>query len=71
MVEAIKQFGQNVVGFQLAMGEQRWYIIVCYLAPDNTLTIESVVTALRERPWGAELLVVGNFNAGLVQPDRS
>ena len=46
-VEAIKQFGQNVVGFQLVMGEQQWYIIVCDLAPDNTLTIESVVTALK------------------------
>ena len=35
-VEAVHQFGPNVVGFQLAIGERRWYVIRCYLAPDNT-----------------------------------
>ena len=46
-VEAIQQFGTHVVGFQLATGERRWYIVGCYLAPDDTLTIESVVAALK------------------------
>ena len=49
-VEAIQQFEPNAVGFQMATGDQRWYIIGCYLAPDNTLTMESVVAALKERP---------------------
>ena len=40
----------------------------CYLAPDNTLTIESVVAALKERPKGTKLLVVGDFNANLAEP---
>ena len=39
VVEAIQQFGPNIVGFQLVTGERRWYIIRCYLAPDNTSTI--------------------------------
>ena len=39
-----------------------------YLAPDNTLTIESVVAALKERPLGAKLLVAGDFEANLVEP---
>ena len=34
----------------------------CYLAPNNTSTIERVVEALRERPKGAELLVAGDLN---------
>ena len=38
-VEAMRQFGPNVVGFQLATGARRWYIIGCYLAPDDTLKI--------------------------------
>ena len=38
-VEAVQQFGPNIIGFQLAMGARRWYIVGCYLAPDNTLTI--------------------------------
>ena len=38
-VEAVREFGPNVVSFQLATGERRWYIIGCYLAPDDTSTI--------------------------------
>ena len=39
----------------------------CYLAPDDTSTIESVVAALKECPMGAELLVAGDFNANLAE----
>ena len=39
--------------------------MVCYLAPDDTSMIDSVVAALKERPRGAKLLVVGDFNAKL------
>ena len=35
-VEVVHHFGQNVVGFQMATGEWRWYIVGCYLAPDDT-----------------------------------
>ena len=69
VVEAVQQFGPNVVSFQLATGERRWYIVGCYLAPDDTLTIESVVVALKERPRGARLLVAGDFNVNLAEPE--
>ena len=49
-VEDIQKFGPNIIGFQLAMGERRWYIIKCYLAPDDTSMIESAVAVLMERP---------------------
>ena len=65
LVETVRQFGPNVVGFHLATGARRWYIIGCYLAPDNTSTIESVVAALKERPRGAVLLVEGDLNTTL------
>ena len=68
-VEAVQQFGLNVVGFHLETGERRWYIVGCYLAPDDTLTIEIVVAALKERTRGAELLVVGYFNVKLLDPE--
>ena len=68
-VEDIQKFGPNVMSFQLAMGERRWYIIICYLSPENISMIESTAAALRERPQGTELLVVGDFNADLTQPD--
>ena len=41
----------------------------CDLAPDNTSTIYSVVAALKERPRGAELLVSGDFNVKLLEPE--
>ena len=67
-VEAVQKFGTNVVGFQMATGARRWYIVGCYLAPDDTLTIESVVDTLKERPMGSELLVAGDFNSNLADP---
>ena len=68
-MEAIHKFGPSVVSFQLATGAWWWYIVGCYLAPDNTSTIESAVAALKERPMGAKLLVAGDFNANLVEPE--
>ena len=64
-MEDVQQFGTNVVGFQLLAGERRWYIVVCYLAPDDTSTIEIVVVPLKEGPRGEKLLVAGYFNVNL------
>ena len=68
-VEAVQQFGPSVIGFQLATGARRWYIVGCYLSPDNTSTIERVVEALMERPKGAELLVAGDLNINFAEPE--
>ena len=35
VVEAVENFGPNVIGFQLATGARRWYIVGVYLAPDD------------------------------------
>ena len=68
-MEAVRQFRPNVVSFQLATGARRWYIIGCYLAPNDTSTIESVVTALKERPRGTALVVTGDLNTILDDPE--
>ena len=68
-VEAVQQFRPNVVSFQLATGGRRWYIVGCYLAPEDTSRIESVVSALKERPRGSELLVAVDFNTNLEDPE--
>ena len=68
--EAVRQFGPNVVGFHLATGARRWYIIGCYLATDYTSTIESFVAALKEQPRGAALLVAGDLNTTLMEPEN-
>ena len=69
-VEAVQQFGPNVVGFQLATEARRWYIIGCYLASGENSTIESAVTALKERPRGAALMVAGDLNTTLTEPEN-
>ena len=68
-VEAVQQFGPNIFGFQLETGEQRWYIVGCYLAPDDTSTIDIVLAALKERPQGDKLLLAGDLNVNLEEPE--
>ena len=53
------------MSFEVVTGARRWYIIGCYLAPDDISTIERVVTALRERPKGTAMVVAGDLNTDL------
>ena len=39
------------------------------MAPDYASTIENVVAAFSQRPQGAALMVVGNFNNNLAAPE--
>ena len=61
-VEAVMEYGPNVLSFEVATGAQQWYIIGCYLAPDDARTIERVVTALGDQPRVTALLVSGGLN---------
>ena len=69
VVEAVEKFGPNVIGFQLATGARRWYIVGVYIAPKDTTTMERVVEAIRRKPRGAELLVAGDFNVDIASPE--
>ena len=68
-VESLQTYWANVISFQLASGDMGWYILGCYLAPDNASTIEDVVAAIGKRPQGATLIVFGDFNSNLVEPE--
>ena len=70
VVEAVREYGPNVLSFEVATGGRRWYIIGCYLAPDDARTIERVVTALGYQPRGTALLVTGDFNTDLGETSR-
>ena len=59
------------MSFNLATGARQWYIIGCYLAPDDTSAIERVVAALRERPKGTALVVVGELNTEMEDSDKN
>ena len=64
-MEAVREYGPNVFSFEVATGAWRWYIIGCYLAPNDAETIERVVTALGDRPKGTTLIVTGDLNTDL------
>ena len=64
-MEAVREYGPNFLSFEVAAGARRWYIIGCYLDPDNAQTIERVVTALGDQPIGTALLVGGDLNTDL------
>ena len=70
-VESVRQFGPNIVGFQMSTGARRWYIIGCYLYPGDTSTIESVVATLKERPRGTTLIVGEGLNTNLSDPENN
>ena len=69
VVEAVERFGPNVMGFQVATGERRWYIVGAYVAPEDEVTMETVVAAIGRKPRGAELMVAGDFNADITAPE--
>ena len=60
-VEEVREYGPNVLSFEVVTGRRRWYIIGCYIAPDDARTIERVVTALGDQPCGTALVVAGGF----------
>ena len=68
-MESFQIHGSNIVRLQLALGNRRWYIVGCYVAPEDALTIEGVVAAIGKRPWGGTLLVVGDFNTAVAAPE--
>ena len=64
-VEEVRQYGPNVLSVEVVSGRRRWYIVGCYIAPDDAQTIERVVTALGDQPAGTALVVAGELNTDL------
>ena len=49
----------------MALGGRHWFIIGCYLSPNDAVTIEFVIAAIFQRPHWAALMVDQDFNADL------
>ena len=64
-LEEVRPYGPNVLRLEVVSGRRRWYIIGCYLAPDDAQTIERVVTALGYQPKGTALIVAGDLNTDM------
>ena len=68
-VEAVQTFGPNVIYFQMATGERRWYIVGCYLAPRWHLNNRECRCRAQEAPQGRRTvgggwLLCQTFGAG-------
>ena len=70
-LEAFRLQGPNVISFQLETGGQRWHVGGFYIASDNALTIDDVITITIKWFRGADILVAGDFNADLAEPERN
>ena len=64
-MEEVREYGPNVISFEVVIGRRRWYIIGFYIAPDDAQTIERVVTALGDQPRGTALVAARGFNTDL------
>ena len=68
-MEAVERYGPNVMGFQVATGAQRWYIVGAYVTPEDEVTMETVIAAIGRKPPGADLMVAGDFNVDIMEPE--
>ena len=68
-IEELRLHGPNVIIFHLVAWRQRWHVVGCYISPSNASTIEDVSAAIRDENYGTELLLVGNLNANLADPE--
>ena len=69
-IENERARGPNVISFELLSGEERWYVVGCYLPPSDKggeahRRLEHV---LGLQPEGTRLLLLGDLNADLDFP---
>ncbi len=60
--------GPNVLSFQLVSGATRWYIVGCYILPNNLTTLMHVKQAWQACPWGCLPILLGNLTINLAAP---
>ena len=68
-VEEVRQYGPNMLSVKVVSGRRLWFIVGCYIAPDDAQTIERVVKALKDQPQGTALIVAGDLNTDLGEMD--
>ena len=68
-VEAHQKHGPNIVIFRMVMGGPIWFLMGLYLAPDNASSIEHAFGAMVQCPNRDELVVFGDLNRDIVEPE--
>jgi hypothetical protein len=67
-IEEVEMRGPNVLSFQLVLGTTRWYIMGCYIPPNDLTTITHVEQAWQACPRGCLPILLGNLNINLAAP---
>ena len=70
VLEAVERCGPNVMVFQVTTGERRRNIVGAYVAPEDKVTMETVIAEIGQKPPGADLMVAGDFNVDILAPER-
>ena len=68
-IEELRLHGPNIIIFHLVAWRQLWHVVRCYISPSNASTIEGLSAEIRDQTYGDELLVVGNLNTNLADPE--
>ncbi len=63
--EEVELRGPNVLSFQLVSGATRFYIVGCYILPNNLTTLMHVKEAWMTCPKGCLPIVLGDMNVNL------
>ena len=61
----MQQHGPNVLILQVVSRGQWWFIVGCYIVPNDAATIERAVTSISQCPRRAALMVAGDFSTDL------
>jgi hypothetical protein len=69
-VKEVELRGPNVLSFQLVLGATRYYIVGCYILPNNLTTLTHVKQAWMACPKGCLPIVLGDLNVNLATPRK-
>jgi hypothetical protein len=67
-VEEVELRGPNLLSFQLMLGATRYYIMGCYIPPNNLTTLTHIEQAWMVCPKGCLPIVLGDLNVKLTAP---
>jgi hypothetical protein len=67
-VKEVEMRGPNVLSFQLVTSAARYYIVGCYIPPNDLTTLTHVKQAWTACPKGCLPIVIGDLNTNLAAP---
>jgi hypothetical protein len=67
-IESIRLYNPNSISFELITGIRRYACVGVYIPPSDTITVDTITTALKAMPPMLPLILMGNLNAEIERP---